>query len=60
MKVKETACSFCGKEGVVSTEDDPVPKCEECQGVWAEAEVVRAIMSGEMDHIVPGLGVEED
>lgn len=57
--MQETQCVFCGTD-VVATEDDLAPKCEACQGVWQEALLVRSIVSGEMDHIVVGLGIPEE
>lgn len=50
--MKEATCCLCGVS-VVAADDDNVPKCEKCQGVWSEALLVQSIMAGEMDHLLP-------
>lgn len=45
--VLETFCLMCG-EPVRTTDDDETPKCEKCQGIWAEVQAIQAIMDGEI------------
>lgn len=53
--VQETVCFMCGAF-VLVTDDDDVPRCEKCQGEWAEVLAVQAIMDGE----IPVLEQETD
>lgn len=48
----ETVCCMCGVP-VTATDDDETPMCQECHGRWANTQAVRAIMGGEMDHLIP-------
>lgn len=52
--MQQTKCILCDRD-VVATDDDDSPKCDECQGEWADSLAVRAIMAGEMDHLIPEL-----
>lgn len=52
--IVDTVCIACGTE-VRATEDDEVPRCDKCQGEWAEVQIVHSIMRGEMDHLIPEL-----
>jgi len=52
--MKQAKCILCDCD-VVATDDDDLAMCEVCQGEWAEALAVRAIMAGEMDHLIPEL-----
>jgi hypothetical protein len=45
--VLETFCFMCGKS-VLTTDDDDAPRCEKCQGEWAEVLAIQAIMDGEI------------
>lgn len=61
--VVKTTCRTCDAE-LVALEDDQEPMCETCLGARDGLEVAKAVMRGELDHLVPGLGVpypgEED
>lgn len=49
--MQESKCLGCEKM-VVHTDDDEFPRCDKCQGVWAEVLAHGAIMDGEMDHLI--------
>lgn len=53
----ETFCFMCG-EPVRATDDDETPRCEKCQGEWADVLAVQGIMDGEIP-IFPEGGVDD-
>jgi len=55
--VLETFCFMCGK-AVRTTDDDDTPRCDKCQGEWADAMAVQAIMDGEIP--IPPEEVDDD
>jgi hypothetical protein len=59
VKVEKRKCNFC-ETIVLATDDDMVPTCEPCQGVWAEALIIEGIMKGEMKHLFQDEDEEED
>lgn len=54
METVQTVCWKCGVS-VVATKDDEWPSCEKCEGEWSEVVARRAIMDGQMDHLIPEL-----